>query len=215
MVLAKALAGAVLGGAIGAAIWAGISYGTGYEIGWIAWGVGLLVGGGTLLFAREGADMKTGIVAAAVSIAALAAGRYASTTLTVNDMFHKEMPGAIHLEDEAMIVRRADAVAEEWESAGKSVKWPEGMTIDEADEEADYPKDVWKEASARWGKLTPDEQQAEKAKAEQELKEGMEMLRGAIVEEGFLGSFDGMDAVFCALALLTAFKVGSGASGND
>ena len=36
----------MIGGAVGAAIWAGIAIATDYEIGWIAWGVGVLAGFG-------------------------------------------------------------------------------------------------------------------------------------------------------------------------
>ena len=44
MNMGRGIIGGALGGLIGAVIWAGISYFTGYEIGWIAWGVGGMVG---------------------------------------------------------------------------------------------------------------------------------------------------------------------------
>jgi hypothetical protein len=44
----SALVGGLVAGAIGAGIWAVIAYFTGFELGWIAWGVGLLVGVGVI-----------------------------------------------------------------------------------------------------------------------------------------------------------------------
>ena len=49
-----ALAGGVVAGSIGALIWAAIAYFTGYEVGWVAWGVGGLVGSRLPLLALPG-----------------------------------------------------------------------------------------------------------------------------------------------------------------
>jgi hypothetical protein len=215
MVLAKAVAGAVIGGAVGAAIWAGIAYGTGYEIGWIAWGVGLLAGGGTYAFVRDEADATTGITAAVVAVMALAVGRYASVVLTVDSVLAKEMPGGIAVDEEAMLVKTADEVVGEWEGNGKKINWPEGVTLEDADEESEYPKDVWKEAQARWSKLTPEEQTEAKATEQREVDALIKEFRATVVQEGFTSSFDMMDILFCGLAILTAYKLGAGMTSKN
>ena len=53
MKFAKWGLGGLVGGAIGAAIWAGIVYAIHVEIGWLAWGVGALVGLGVRLAPRR------------------------------------------------------------------------------------------------------------------------------------------------------------------
>ena len=210
MVVLKAILGAAIGGAIGAAIWAGIAYGAGVEIGWIAWGAGLLAGGGALALARDEASVVTGVAAACISLVALAAGRYAAMSMIMD----RELGSmeAYVATDESMLVSFADDVVYEWEEQGKTIKWPEGMTVEEADQESDYPKDVWKEAKARWGELSPEEQQEAKAENERAIAEMMQAVSSTIVKEGFMASFDFMDIIFGGLALLTAYKVGSGLS---
>jgi len=65
-----------IGGLIGAAIWAGISYATNYEVGWIAWGVGFLVGVGVRVSAGENEEgFAPGLTAAVVAIVAVLGGK--------------------------------------------------------------------------------------------------------------------------------------------
>ncbi len=60
-----------IGALIGAGIWAAVALGTGYEIGWIAWGVGLLAGGGMSLGYQGSEGTTSGIVAAVISLGAI------------------------------------------------------------------------------------------------------------------------------------------------
>lgn len=55
--------GGTIAGIIGALIWGGIAYSSGYEIGWIAWGIGGLVGFGVLVGVGEEAGLVSGIMA--------------------------------------------------------------------------------------------------------------------------------------------------------
>lgn len=63
-----------VGALIGAALWAGITIASDYEIGWIAWILGLLAGGGMVLGYRE-KNLRAGIVAAGIAVLGIAAAR--------------------------------------------------------------------------------------------------------------------------------------------
>ncbi len=116
--------GAVVAGLIGAGIWTGIAYGTGYEIGWIAWGVGALVGFGALIGARREASPMLGGIAVIVAILALLAGKYITIELFIDEeigdgseILQNVIAG---LDDpETLISYMADTVALEYAADGK------------------------------------------------------------------------------------------------
>ncbi len=88
------LLGAAIGGAVGAGIWAGVASTTGYEVGWIAWGVGGLTGAGCSLGARKYAGAMSGIVAAATSLAAIAAGKYIAGMMILDKLGLANLPAS-------------------------------------------------------------------------------------------------------------------------
>src|SRR5262245_9387722 len=86
MNIGKWVIGGLVGGRIGAGIWAGIVYATHRQIGWIAWGVGALVGVGVRLAAGEEYGPKPGVTAAVIAILALIAGKFAAVYLIVSSL---------------------------------------------------------------------------------------------------------------------------------
>jgi len=223
----KMAIGGALAGLIGAAIWAGIGYFTGLEIGWIAWGIGMLVGIGVrvvgsqevayfdktqrkMVRSRVGAEGPlAGMVAAVLAVVSVLAGKYALVHLFLS------APAASledYLEDDAMISSIADDIVVERESQGRAVSWPSGVTPGEAYERADYPPEIWTEAETRWNAL-PEDEQASLKKAQAELigmaLGNMEGAQSAV----FFSSFGVFDLLWFGLAAATAFKLGSSASG--
>jgi hypothetical protein len=87
--LARGAAGAVAGAVVAAAAWAAVVSVTGYQIGFVALGVGLVVGG----FARRASGGRTGsqlvVVVAALTVVAYALGKY----LTIWAQVRKDVPG--------------------------------------------------------------------------------------------------------------------------
>lgn len=77
--------GGIIGGAIGAALWAVITVLTNFQIGWMAVGVGFLVGYGVRLFGR-GVDTSFGVVGAALALL----GCFAGNLLTVVIVLSRE-----------------------------------------------------------------------------------------------------------------------------
>jgi len=61
---------------LGIAVWAGVAIATGYEIGWLAWGLGALVG--FAIMKGGGFGLKAGIAAGVLALVAIAGGRAAS-----------------------------------------------------------------------------------------------------------------------------------------
>lgn len=70
----KASIGAIFGGLIGALVWGGIAYLTGYEVGYIAAGVGALVGFFSMVFGGSG--VTNGMLCAAIALLAIIGGKF-------------------------------------------------------------------------------------------------------------------------------------------
>lgn len=213
MRLISALIAGGIGGLIGAAIWAGISYVTNYEIGWLAWGVGFLVGLGVRLGAQDWEGVAPGLLAVAVAMLAVVGGKYAAISLHLSHaMADFTMPSVSAQDIQESL---AEDIVSEREENKKPVKWAPGKSLDTAEILADYPQDVQKEAIKRWDDLGADEQ----ARRISELKEGQEKLQkflhGEVHKMAFFASFGVMDAVFFLLAAVTAFRLGSGSATDE
>lgn len=81
--LAMGCVAGLLAAAVGAALWAGISYATDYQIGWMAVGVGLLVGVAVRQLGK-GIDRVFGIVGAALALLGCLAGNLLTVLLVVS-----------------------------------------------------------------------------------------------------------------------------------
>jgi hypothetical protein len=73
--LALGILGGALGGLVGAVAWALISYFTGYSIGWIAVGVGYLVGFGVRMLG-QGLEPVFGIAGGAIALLSVLLGNF-------------------------------------------------------------------------------------------------------------------------------------------
>ncbi|HMP83784.1 MAG TPA: hypothetical protein PKA41_13885 [Verrucomicrobiota bacterium] len=80
--------GAVVGGFLGMMGWFWLIKVTGYEIGFAAWGVGLLVGVGARVLAKQGSTML-GIVAGACALVAIVGGQYLAAKSAVDEELAK------------------------------------------------------------------------------------------------------------------------------
>lgn len=214
MSMAKAVVGGAVGGALGAAVWAAVSYFTNFEIGWIAWGIGALVGAGTAMGAGAAAGPPTGTAAAVIAVLAVLAGKYAAVDLAVRAHLPQMLAQmqSIEVTDESMQIRLADEVVAEFEQAGKPLNWPAGMTVEEADEQADYPPDAWAEMTRRWEAIPIEKREADKAALRDEMRaaagEFMGGARSRMTLDAFKASFGVFDLLWFGLAVLTAFKLG-------
>lgn len=207
-----ALIGALIGGAAGAAIWAAVGFYTGYEVGWIAWGVGVLTGLGAMVGANilgGGPSTATGVLAAVIALVAVGVGK-----LTVIEMHYQndgDLALASEFTDEIMMSYVADQVAEHWEQEGYDIDWPELPDNQWYRwREEDFPPDLWAETLAYWEEQTP-EHQAAARKAFRERHEAnvaaVEAEYASFSSENFLSGFD---AIWILLAIGSAFGLGQG-----
>jgi hypothetical protein len=226
MSLLKMALGGAVAGLIGAAIWAAIGYFTGLEIGWIAWGIGMLVGIGVrvvgsqdvavfdkvqrrMVRSRVGAEGPVaGTVAAVLAVVSVLAGKYALVQLFLSAPATSLQD---YLEDDVMISSIADQIVVEQESAGRAVSWPAGVTADEAYEKAHYPPEIWSQAESRWNALPAEERENLKTAQAELIGEVLENVEGA-QSTMFLASFGVFDLLWFGLAALTAFRLGASAS---
>ena len=86
--------GGLGGGAIGAALWALITSLTGFQIGWMAVGVGFLVGGGVRLLGR-GVDRTFGVTGAGLALAGCLAGNLLTFTVILARQYQMTLPAAL------------------------------------------------------------------------------------------------------------------------
>jgi hypothetical protein len=135
------LAGGLAGGLIGAAAWTLVVYFTDYELGILAWGIGVLAGYGVRAVAKGSKGAGPAVVAMVAALLSVGVGKVGSIAMAIR-------PGAVT--EEHALVALADVAVRDFRRAGQAVTWPEGVTQEEAAQEADYPPEVWAEAEARW-----------------------------------------------------------------
>jgi len=197
----RAVMGSVIGATLGFAAWVTIAYFADYVIGWIAWGIGLLAGVGYVAGKGVGGAMG-GATAAVVSVLAIVSAKAVVVQLQVNEGFNLAEYVQILEEDKPLTISYlADEVVEQYMQEGKPLAWPSA---------ADYPSDVWAEASGEWFRMNQDEQVAFMTTTAENIVADMEMARDEIAMIWFKESFEMMDILFFGLAVVTAFKVGAG-----
>ncbi|WP_425617979.1 hypothetical protein NA78x_001671 [Anatilimnocola sp. NA78] len=209
-----------IGGLAGAAIWAGISYALNAEVGWIAWGIGGMVG----IFVRVAAGESDegpapGITAAAIAIGSVLLGKFLAVHFLVSSLLANDTQPPPELTEKHMIIRLADDIIEAREAKGQKVVFPNGKSMEEATEPTDYPTDIWQQAQAKWKSIPAADQQKQITEARVQQQAMLEMFRTSIHSEvrqaGFLGSFGIFDALWFFLAAGTAYRIGAGAATDD
>ena len=203
----KGLIVALIGGLLGAALWAAIAFFAHAELGILAWGIGVAVGGGMYLGARDEANGISGIVCCIIALGAIALGKFGAVHFAVAQVV-KEHPVAITLDDAK--IEFADQIVEEYEANGKALKWPDGISVENAQRPEDYPKDLWKDVEKRWATLTPEEQESRRANIELHAKAAMKMAASGATQQAFIASFDFLDILWAGLAVFSAYRLGSG-----
>ncbi|UCD24018.1 MAG: hypothetical protein JSW51_13465 [Gemmatimonadota bacterium] len=218
-----ALTGGVVAGSIGALLWAAIAYFTGYEVGWVAWGVGGLVGFGVVLGSGGHKSQAIGVLAVVVTVLALVAAKYTTVQLILSDGselaealvsgLEEDGEGLVaSLEDDELVVSYiADEVVIEFMSEDRTVTWPAGVDPSQASTEVEYPADVWAVAQSRWDAMSLTEREEYRNGLREmvtaNLALALEEVRGEMARVGFIGSFGLMDLIFFGLAIATAYKV--------
>ena len=101
-----ALLGAIAGALLGALGWAGLAHGTGYELGFVAWGIGGLVGWATVLFGGRGP--VSAVAASLLTLLAIFGGKMLSARLELGQRLEEDKVIATRNEYDELV---ADAEA--------------------------------------------------------------------------------------------------------
>lgn len=212
--MTRALFGATLGGLVGAALWTAVAFLFHYEIGLIAWGVGVAAGLGAAKLGDR-LDWTTGAAAAGIAVLSIALGKFAAVHLVVDDAIAELTSGPDGVTDEFAIRYVADDVVVAFHEEGRKVAWPGGAEPSNPASQAEYPADVWREATQAWNELTPQERADFKAELASGMQANAAMIREGAVQAGFKESFGALDVLFVLLAIGSAYKLGSGAQAKE
>jgi hypothetical protein len=201
------------GGILAALLWAGFSYMTGAELGWVAWGVGLVVGLGVRWADTEAQGWVPGVLAAVLVIPALVGGKYLAVRFIAAREFAKiTIPEEV--DPEFAKVELASEVVAEYEAKKKQLNWPNKTRLvtsatkgPQAGDE--FPADVWRETNRRWDKLPPADQKQRLSVAKKNLLRIIDDLKAHAIARAFENSFSPFDILWFLLAIATAFRVGS------
>lgn len=200
------LLGALIGGTVGAVVWILIAVGLNSEIGWIAWGMGGLIGWLSVLLAK-GAGPKIGLAAAAVACVAILASQYLSTGIVTSRVLDTlaEMTYEMELEyAKKVTAAKTDdelkAIIAENESDDTTTRAAADVSAKElSDFKTKELPDLRKLAEGKTSRAT----HAQKFRAE--LESDPE-LSGVVMEN----SFSKWTILWLFLGVGTAFRVGSG-----
>jgi len=206
----KAVLAGSIAGAFGAGAWALIAYNIGYEVGYIAWGIGGLVG---VAVAWGNAGVKTspmaaGLLAVGISVLSIVAGKYLTVVLTLGDP--AEVVQELMEDDEYVMSRVAYIVVEDLEASGEAVQWPLGVEPDFAVSSEDFPPAIWTEAEVRWNESSEEERAEFRNALAEDLTAFFSSNNSAVQEEVFLESFGPLDILFFGLAIMTTFGLAGG-----
>ena len=215
-----AIAGGVIAGSIGALVWSGLAYFTGYEVGWVAWGVGGLVGFGVVLGNSGDKNQTAGVIAVVITVMALMAAKYTTVQLVLSDGSEITEALVSGLQDDELVVSYiADDVVVEFMSDDKPVDWPIGVDPSQASTEVEYPAEIWAVAQSRWDGMALPEREEYRISLEEmvtaNLALALDELRGEMAQVGFIGSFGLMDIIFFGLAIATAYKMAAVAATEE
>ena len=198
-----------LAGLLGAGIWGGVSYGTGHEVGWIAWGIGLIVGFGVAVAGR-GRGRQAGLLAVVIAVLCILVGKYLSITMNDESPIARQLAARLN-NDEVVISSIADQIVAEQADLGETVEWPSGVDTGQATGKNDYLPGVWKQAQLRWDQMSAEQRETYRLHAAENIRrtahESLSQVRDGATEEGFLSSLGGVDILFFGLAIVTAFSV--------
>lgn len=200
-------------------IWAGISCFTGFEIGWIAWGVGGLVGLGCV-WGSQGSGRALGVAAVVITLLSILAGKYAAVELSIRREIGSQeevLQSAVAelQKDEVVISYLADEIVEERQSQGETIQWPAGVNPEEASQQSDYPVAVWSEAASKWEGMPTQEREQYREQLKEHVRTNVQAFFSNISSYGFRSSFGVMDLLFFGLAVATAFKIATNESTPD
>ena len=212
MDLLKGALGGIIGGVIGAGIWALVAYNAHVESGWIAWGVGALVGFGVSIGMRGSGGAAAGILAIVIALASIVGSKYAAVQLMADAAFKGKEFDKINnfvFTDEMMLESLVEDAAREVEKSGKTVAYKNGKTLETAESIADYPDWIVRDRKTYYDGLTDADRAYLRKQEEDKVHTGVNEIKSQVTADAFTNSFSAFDAIFGLFAIITAWRVGA------
>ena len=205
----------MVAGVVGAGIWAGVSYALEVEIGWIAWGIGLLVGAAIAGGSGGEGGLPAVIAAVVITVASICAGKYAAIHFAVERVMSEANPDGMKapFNDEWIILSMIDETAIDREASGEQLNWPVGMSYEDAYERQDYPADIVADIDSYWDGLSESDRESVRGEYRlyyDSIDADMDSIVSSIKSEGFKESFGVMDILFFVLTIGTAGRLAGG-----
>jgi len=205
-----ALAGALVAGVVGALVWGGISVATNFEIGYIAWGIGLAVGGAARWSGGHG--KTTAVMCAAVALVSIFAGKVLAVQWSAPGEIREALDSTREYYDEMM--SDADALV----TLPSADDHPKFM-IDHEYTEAEKPEDVSADELEYFRTETVPmlmELHEKKPTFEEWRDDQVDRIMADFdVVEAVVSNLGLFDAVFALLGIATAYKLVMGADEEE
>lgn len=151
----QAILGDLIGALLGATLWTLIGYFAHREVSLIAWAIGGLVGLGVRVGSKEWDGVTPGLIAVSIASLTIIISKFLVVFIIVKS-FTNEIHDVIKVEPTDMIARLADDIAADRIAKKKKITWPAGITLENAKNQNDYPKNIWKEAEKKWNDMPQD-----------------------------------------------------------
>lgn len=211
MRLGQQILGGVIGGVMGAGAWVAIVHFTGYEVGFVAWGIGLLVGLGAMTMSGGRSTALGAVAAGLIALVAVLGGKAGMAYLQVDEI-RAQLGLDGRVGKEMSLTAIAQDVQKEFTAQGLPMddQWPKGV-LKKDDPRAFYAPQVWAEAERRWNDLSPSQQMAMRTRVETHVN----TEPGQLFVAAFMGSFSLYDMIWLVLASMSAFKIASAGSDED
>ena len=188
---------------VGAVIWGAITFYGEAEIGYVAWGIGALVGFVVAATSRGG-GAAAGTIAVLVTILSICGGKYLGASWSVAKAFDDEVALGFEPSEEGKISMVAGEIFDEALVAGEYADF----VLNEQAEGLDYyPPAVQKMARDRWEGMNQTERTEFVETKIATIKRVIEDAKSGFVMEAFKNSFSGFDLIFFGLGIITAWQL--------
>lgn len=190
------------GGVVGAVVWCLATLMTGLEVGWVAWGVGLIVGAGVALGWSGVRSHGTAVLAVVIAVASIALGKYGVAHVGLHNQIERLQNDDLG-DAEGMEALRAD-VQQSWYEHGREATSLKGKNVRLVE---GYPKEIFEEAEGIWIRMTKLEQTRFKQRVRDDRVAALEAARIERANDAFVASLGTIDIVWIVLALVTAYRI--------
>jgi hypothetical protein len=203
MNLAKGATAGLIAAILGALAWAAIVYAARLEIGYLAWGIGGLVGF-AVAWGTRGGGAAAAVLAVLLTVVSIAGGKYLAAQWIVNkdiDQLIQDQP--TEWSEEYTISFMADEVLEARALAGQPAVGDDFS----GEAESDYPADVWAEARKRWDAMDQAGRDGYAQGRRDEFDSNLSEIRREAAMAAFTADLGVIDIVFFVLGVATAWQI--------